>query len=584
MASPLAVVRGDRPTPPSWARKLDAKWFQQSHPVVERFHEEWQFYLDSYEGGKTYREGGHLFRYERESESRYNERVARAHYANYTSTVVDIPLGHLFKREIVRKSQPVSVNDTNTQLSDEYQRFIVDVDGLGTPMDEFVRQAMTQAMIFGWAPVFIDMPRVKRRIRNLADQKKAGLHPYLTLVNPLNVINWSSRGSFFPTRRTGGARSDQIATGPGIFAGHLGPLSGLGSFGTYGGYSSNYDATGNENPYDITPSTPFYKPDWFTYEEVSEDEERPFADRKRRPPRYRTWTKDWWFIHNEDGELIDWDRNIMGDELPMIIFYSKQSQRYPIIGVSWVADISYLNKAIFNYDSLVDEQIHEVVFPLLAQPEDQTFEEDVREIDVTMLWTFPSNARHPPQWMAPPAEPIDVIERKRAAVVREIFRIAKLSSVITTEKRVAESGLKSAFDFEETNQAIADLAAQAEHSEFEVARLWHKLMAPTADPQQVTVRYPRKFDILSISDEINQALTATVLKFPHEWWRLIKRSIGQKTLQRTSANNEEINQAMDAIMNQPEDTMDIPVLSERQVMDITDTAVQTKPRSPAAGT
>jgi hypothetical protein len=156
---------------------------------------------------------------------------------------------------------------------------------------------------------------------------------------------------------------------------------------------------------------------------------------------------------------------------------------------------------------------------------------------------------------------------RRDANVREIYRLAKLSSVVTTEKRVAESGLKSAFDFEETNQFLADLSANGEFAEFEISRLWWKLAAPEGKAATITIRWPKKFDILSLDDELKQAMLTTSLKMPGAWWKLAKRSIALHTLQRTDASNKEILEVVKAINEQPDTLMDTPIETARQTAD-----------------
>lgn len=530
------------------AKKVDKEILGTPHPAVTLLHDQWDFYCDAYEGGLEWRSGNHLWRYPRETWGNYALRLQRAYYANYVADVIDIPLGHLFKRGIVRTLGHDDNPSPASSEAIEYQAFINDVDGRGTTLDQLSRHAMTIAEQCGFCMVLLDMPSADSPILSLADQKRNKLFPYATVIHPLNLVNWSQGGEYHPLNWTGDNR------GVDVYGGNNGPLVSVGNFGTYGLYAVQR-AEGNQDPYGFVPGRSFYKPHWIRYREPADEDQGAYGKPTDSKFNYRTWTRDYWTLHDDNGNLVKWGKNAMGDEIPLAIYYYKKSTRFPLVGISAVSDIAPINKEIYNLDSQIGEIINRCTFPMLSQPDDSSSEADEMQLGTAILWTFPANARHSPAYIAPPSAPIEIIQAKRADLVREIFRLAKLSSVVSNEKRVAESGLKSAYDFEETNQALADLAANGEAGEFEISRMWWKYVAPNADKVTITTRWPKKFDILSLNDEIAQSVSLTMLNMPPMWWKLTKKSIAEKTLQRTSASNPEIMAALDEVMKQADTTM-----------------------------
>lgn len=523
--------------------EVDKEVLAAEHPLVEHMKDEWQFFLDAYEGGKPWRDGRHLFQYAREDGTDWEKRLERAYYVNYCAPIIDIPIGHLFKREIVRDIKG------DAALKSEFDGFLENVDGVGTTQTQLSREAKTLALIMGFCPVLLDMPTSNTRPQSLDDQRKMGLTPYATLINPLNLVNWSQSGLYYPASPNGVNRGSSQ-----VYRGHLGPLAGEGIYTTSGVGDPNQ----MENPWAINPCHLNYKPDWIRFLEEGEGDSNPFPGSGEREMVYRTWTTEWWSKHDKDGKLLDFGENPCKGEIPLAVYYAERAKRFPFIGLSAIREIAYMNLGTYNYDSQIDKMIYEVMFPMLSQPREDTSDEDILEIDSTMLWEFPADARHPPAYLSPSSEPLNAISAKRAEMVREMFRLAKLSSVITTEKRVAESGLKQAFDFEETNQYIADLAASTERTEYEMARIWGKMLRGVENPgkRELTIRYPRKFDILSVNDALTQALIMIHLAMPGKFWKLMKKDLVMKVLQRTGAKNDEILAALESVEAQPDNIME----------------------------
>ena len=151
------------------------------------YRDRWEYLLQSYVGGEAYRDGGHLQRYQLETSAEYSARLASAHLDNHCNSVVSVYNSFLFRKAPYR--------DLGTlEGAPGIDDFMRDVDVDGTSMDNFMKQVATWSSVFGNAWIVVSKPDVGAL--TLADELGAGVRPYLSLLTPLNVIDWQySRAS-----------------------------------------------------------------------------------------------------------------------------------------------------------------------------------------------------------------------------------------------------------------------------------------------------------------------------------------------------------------------------------------------------
>jgi hypothetical protein len=148
------------------------------HPDYVRMAVNWQFWRESYEGGATYLQGGHLFRFPRETESNYTERLKRAARLNFTRQVVDLLV------QYVRKESPARRMES---ASEAIQAFWRDVDRQGRTIDDFMGSVALMTALFGRAYVVVDKPAAGAV--NRLDQGQRRLNPYAYTLSPLDVLD-----------------------------------------------------------------------------------------------------------------------------------------------------------------------------------------------------------------------------------------------------------------------------------------------------------------------------------------------------------------------------------------------------------
>lgn len=119
---------------------------------LDRVHSEyatnfksWQVLLDAFEGTGGFLDGTYLWCYPREDESAFSKRQEMARYHNYVESLIDIYVRFMFTQGVKRSS-------TNA----DYDEWLLDVDGAGTGIDEFLRRLSALALASGHAGVLVD--------------------------------------------------------------------------------------------------------------------------------------------------------------------------------------------------------------------------------------------------------------------------------------------------------------------------------------------------------------------------------------------------------------------------------------------
>lgn len=142
----------------------------------------WQFLLNSYVGGEEYRNGGYLTRYVLESEQEYAQRLAATPLENHCRSIVDTYISFLFRQGPEREMESLEY-----ELG--LESFMEDCDWEGRDFDSFMKQASIWANVFGHSWIIMTKPDIGALTR--ADELAQGVRPYLSLLTPLSVLDWT---------------------------------------------------------------------------------------------------------------------------------------------------------------------------------------------------------------------------------------------------------------------------------------------------------------------------------------------------------------------------------------------------------
>lgn len=167
-------------TEPSDQKKLRAL-IERRHPCYEENVEHWEFLEDTYEGGREWFEQN-IFRYIKEGEKEYTDRVGRAYRFNHTREVVDLVNKYLFKQNIQR-------NETDAPAS--VVEFWKSATKNNVGIRDFARQISSKTSISGRIGIVIDRKSSGIAGASVADEKKAGAKTYAYIVGPEQLLDYS---------------------------------------------------------------------------------------------------------------------------------------------------------------------------------------------------------------------------------------------------------------------------------------------------------------------------------------------------------------------------------------------------------
>lgn len=236
----------------------------------------------------------------------------------------------------------------------------------------------------------------------------------------------------------------------------------------------------------------------FVYEEIDPDNEHKNAK--------RTLTPNGWSLVNSKGEFNGvWDLR----ETPVVALFSKEHDNFNPFPTSDFISIAKTNLAIYNYSSWLSDILINQTFSVLIYP--STSEDDL-VIGTSNALGYPAEASHEPKFIAPSADPATILANIIDRLQQECYRMANVVNV--TGVRVQASGTAKAWDYQQTNQILADFADMLEQAEKRLARLFCKW---TGVELQYTCNYPSDFSIADIETELANAEVAKNLAFGDEF-------------------------------------------------------------------
>lgn len=181
------------------------------HPLYLQMRDLWRYYELSYIGGSDYltpdirvewvfvsyrdsngsevatEEQGDLnsflFPYSREKIPFYRQRLRRSWYRNLCQPSLDTVRDHALGEGV----------DRDAGLSPAVAAVWEDVDHMGSTVDEWVKEGLTQAMTHGHVMGVVDLPRyLPGEVRTLKDEQALGVRPYGMWYTPLQMPNWDA--------------------------------------------------------------------------------------------------------------------------------------------------------------------------------------------------------------------------------------------------------------------------------------------------------------------------------------------------------------------------------------------------------
>ena len=159
----------------------ELKKLLSGNELYTNYYDQWQYLLESYVGGKEYRESGHLNRYQLETDAEYAARLRTTPLENHCQSVISVYNSFLFREE------PDRDFDNNGE-SFELEMFLRDADFDGRSLNAFMKDVSTWASVFGHCWIIVSKPNVGAV--TVADEQAVGIRPYVSLLTPMVMLDW----------------------------------------------------------------------------------------------------------------------------------------------------------------------------------------------------------------------------------------------------------------------------------------------------------------------------------------------------------------------------------------------------------
>lgn len=298
---------------------------------------------------------------------------------------------------------------------------------------------------------------------------------------------------------------------------------------------------------------------WILIQEDHRDDGDPLTSSGDVIPFYRLWTREEWRLFKAEqkgGDLVVTEiaNDIHGlGVVPAIPVSIDQSCLYD--GPGLVDDAIYMDRALVNYGSLLDEIIYEQTFSTLTIPAESMLpgtKESNQLIAAAKNRVFLYAGMQPgvkPEYISPDASQARLIIDAMDGLMKEIYAITGTdyeanSQSMSTGKTYA-SGKVRQFDFMGIENLLTKKAAMLERVEDKIAELFAKWMGKDLDIAEEWVRYPNKFDIRGLSAELDISKSLTDVSAPTLVMQMHMKTIADKLFPRM--NEDERRRVYEAI-------------------------------------
>lgn len=450
---PNDVSVGTGPLTPS-EKQLQAL-IKRRHPEYAELKDHWDFCEDTYEGGPEWF-GDHLFRYIKEGEKEYGDRVRRAYRFNHTREVVDMLNKYLFRQVVVRsENAPESV-----------KRFWNSCTKNGLGISEFARQIGKMTSIKGRVGIVVDRIGGGANL-SVAEAKRQGVRTYAYAVGPEQLLDYSfaEDGTLNWVLVLEVRRDDKD------------PL--------------------NDSGDEVEQYRLWTKTEWMLFQEVKEG--------RRKTVKLIDQS-----THGLGEVPVVLADHVISDEewcAPALIDDIAYLDR---------AVANYLS----NLDAIIQDQtFSQLVMPAQnLLPGEDDYKKMV-EMGTKRIFLYDGEGGAAPSYLSPDPKQASMILAVINKIINEIYHTVGLAGERTKQDNAMgidnSSGVAKAYDFERVNALLASKADSMELIENKVAHLvalWNGESKP--GEQEKIVSYAEDFDVRGLYDEFDIAARLALIAAP----------------------------------------------------------------------
>lgn len=254
--------------------------------------------------------------------------------------------------------------------------------------------------------------------------------------------------------------------------------------------------------------------------------------------RYYTWSETAWTVADENRQIIRQGDNPL-ERLPVVQYFGRSADPMEVLPPPEFLSVAQTNLHVYQLCSWHTQILQNQTFNILIMPHTGASE---LTIGTNNILTYPPESQHPPAFIAPDAAPAQVLTEQIDRLIREMYRMSGIDSVIGVQS--AKSGVARQWDFERTNQRLVDFAIQSEETEKAIIALYE---AWTGETIGYICEYPRDFKISDVTEGLAQAQAALDLGFESKTYQV---EVARKVLEAYLPNLEPA--AYDAIIRELE--------------------------------
>ncbi|PZR92260.1 MAG: hypothetical protein DI537_13820 [Stutzerimonas stutzeri] len=471
-------------------------FYERRHPAYADLIQHWAFLEAAYRGGRAWF-SSNIFRYFKEGDTEWQQRLERAYRFNHTREVVELVQKYLFKGEISRNT-----TDAPELVTEFWKRATL----TGLDISQLMRQVSVGKSVGGRVAVVVD--------NNFQIMTVPGAGGEAPTVRPVSVKE---------------AREQNYR----IYSYIVGVKDIL-------DYAFDEEGDGELL--------------WIKLREIYRDDRDPINSTGDLKERIRLWTRHDWTEFEEiatgaqtmsaDGRLtqevkIEVTRS-QPHNLGFVPVYLADhticEDLYRPSGL--IDDIAYLDRAVANYLSNLDAIIQDQTFSQLAIPAQAIQQGDdiftkVLEMGTKRIFLYDAGqgSSSKPEYLSPDPKQAGVILSVINKIINEIYHTIGLAGERTKEDNAVgidnSSGVAKAYDFERVNSLLlskAQICQNVENWIVKTVLAW----AGQAAPKDNLVTYPTTFDIANLNDELVTAEALAKIQGPIEVRREQMRGLTDK--------------------------------------------------------
>jgi hypothetical protein len=462
-------------------------FIERRHPEYECNLAHWDFLQATYKGGRDWFVGN-LFKYVKEGDTEFEERLERAYRFNHTREVVDLVNKYVFRGEVIRNEVDAPV---------EVKAFWKNATKSNLDITRFMEQVGQQSSIFGRLWLVVDN-NVKERPRNKAEEKKLGARCYAYYLRPQDALDM-----------------------------------GFDDMGNLTWFLAHETWRSDKNPFEGDEFRDRYrlwtKNFWYVFEVTEEG-----VGKKKK------------IVITKIGE------GNHGLGIVPIFKVDHQETEDLYTSPALIGDTAYLDRASANYLSNLDAIIQDQTFSQLVIPAQALLPgeegyDKLVEMGTKRIFTFDGESGVSPEYISPDPKQATVILSVINKIIGEIYHSVGMAGERTKQDNAVgienSSGVAKAYDFERVNSLLVSKAKGLDHAEnklIELVMLWHGNKKP---PEKDLVKYPDSYDVRGLYDEFEVAAKLALIGAPDTVRREQMMSLMDKLFPRLA---EDLRKKMDA--------------------------------------